>query len=46
MKGEIKMIFISSTVSLKEIPTSKEKIYKSDWFLFSTMIKEKNYQKK
>ena len=45
MKGEIKMIFVSSTVPLKEIPTSKEKIYKSDWFLFSTMIKEKDYQK-
>ena len=45
MKEEIKMIFVSSTVPLKEIPTSKEKIYKSDGFLFSTMIKEKDYQK-
>lgn len=39
------MIFISSTVPLNEIPTSKEEICKLDWFLFLVMIKEKVYQK-
>lgn len=39
------MIFISSTVPLNEIPTSKEEICKSDWFLFSTMVNKKDYQK-
>lgn len=35
------MIFISSTVPLNQIPTSKEEICQSDWFLFSSMIKGK-----
>lgn len=39
------MIFISSIVPLNEIPTSKEEICKSDWFLFSAMIKEKIIKK-
>lgn len=39
------MIFVSSTVPLNQIATSKEEIYKSDWFLFSTVIKEKDYLK-
>ena len=39
------MIFISSTVPLNEIPTSKEEICKLDWFLFSTMIKGKIIKK-
>lgn len=39
------MIFVSSTVPLNEIPTLKEEICKSDWFLFSAMIKGKDCQK-
>lgn len=39
------MIFVSSTVPLNQISTSKEKIRKSDWFLFSTMVNKKDYQK-
>lgn len=39
------MIFISSTVPLNHIPTSKEEICKSDWYLFSSTIKEKDYLK-
>lgn len=39
------MIFISSTVPINQIPASKEEICKQDWFLFSTLIKEKDYQK-
>ena len=39
------MIFVSSTVQLNQIPASKEELCKSDWFLFSTTIKSKDYLK-
>ncbi len=39
------MIFVSSTVPLNQIPISKEEICKSDWYLFSSTIKGKDYLK-
>lgn len=39
------MIFVSSTVPLNKIHASKEEICKQGWFLFSAIIKWKDYQK-
>lgn len=39
------MIFISSTVPIDQIPITHEEIDKTEWFLFSIRINNKNYEK-